>query len=818
MDLPLVLAGPIVRRVADDAVSVWVALRESKPVELAVWREPQISTGPGAVDSGADRIATGTATPRAVGKKLFVSVVTAKADPLPFVPGAVYSYDLLIDGVGLRDLGLLKDEQASPRLAGVHPDAPRHLALGYELDRLPTFVTVPPTIGELCLAHASCRRTNAPGPDALAYLDDIIKAHRADVAKRPQQLFLTGDQIYADDLAGCLLPQLNEIGRELLGFTETLPVEARDVPVDIEQFPALRRKRTVREIGRFTTTDGENHLLSLGEFLAMYLLVWSPRVWQPLAGADAVFTASPHVEANHLFDWESVEGSLADWREKHEKAYGTNVERVQVFAAAVPRVARVLANCATYMMFDDHEVTDDWMISASWRDRVINAPFGHDVLQNGYIAFTVMQMWGNDPAAFTHATGGQAPKNEVLLDTIEKIGTTAALAPATRAALDPLLATGQELKDPEATFHFSVPGPRHLVRVLDTRTRRRFIGRHGPPKLVGDSLDGQLPAGPLTDGREVLFVVSPVPVLSSRLFDNFAQPLSAVVKDLWANRKGKAKGDAAGPPSTGTEKMDIEGWGADEATLESMIQRLAGYPQAVVLSGDVHFSTSMRLDFWNAQATTQTANVVQLTCSPCRNAWPADIQAILRGGRFAQQLIAGIPYERIAWKEKAPIVVPQGTAITPGRRTRMRRAPSLLPAQGWPAGITVPADKPPDWRWRLTMLSDGRPRDQFPRPERLAPPLPRFTPASRADSYGRVAAAHAELALSDRELLRTSVFLPTVGIVRIEEAAGQRTVVHELWSIDSPGSVQGAPATIHRARLSPDPAIERPQLKVVPDA
>jgi hypothetical protein len=148
----------------------------------------------------------------------------------------------------------------------------------------------------------------------------------------------------------------------------------------------------------------------------------------------------------------------------------------------------------------------------------------------------------------------------------------------------------------------------------------------------------------------------------------------------------------------------------------------------------------------------------------------------------------------------------------------MRRAPSLLPAQGWPAGITVPADKPPDWRWRLTLLTDGRPRDQFPRPDRLAPPLPRFTPTSRTDSYGRVAAAHAELALSERELLRTSVFLSTVGVVRIEEAAGQRTVVHVLWSIDSPGSVQGAPATIHRARLGPDPAIERPQLKVVPDA
>lgn len=62
------------------------------------------------------------------------------------------------------------------------------------------------------------------------------------------------------------------------------------------------------------------------------------------------------------------------------------------------------------------------------------------------------------------------------------------------------------------------------------------------------------------------------------------------------------------------------------------------------------------------------------------------------------------------------------------------------------------------------------------------------------------------------------MFLSTVGIVRIEDAAGLRTVVHELWSIDSPGSVQGAPATIHRARLSPDPGAERPRLKVAADA
>ena len=179
------------------------------------------------------------------------------------------------------------------------------LALGYELDRLPSFVTPAPTISDLVLVQGSCRRTNAAGPDAMAYLDDLIAEHRLDLTRRPQQLFLTGDQIYADDLSGCLLPQINAIGRELLGFTETLPIDNRAVPVTIEEFPVQRRRKVVREIGRFSTNDGLHHLLSYGELLAMHLLVWSPSLWRPLTTADEVFVPSTKVEANHLSDWEA---------------------------------------------------------------------------------------------------------------------------------------------------------------------------------------------------------------------------------------------------------------------------------------------------------------------------------------------------------------------------------------------------------------------------------------------------------------------------------------------------------------------------------
>ena len=40
--------------------------------------------------------------------------------------------------------------------------------------------------------------------------------------------------------------------------------------------------RSLRRKPVFTTDNAENHLVSLAEVLAMYLLVWSPVCWQGL--------------------------------------------------------------------------------------------------------------------------------------------------------------------------------------------------------------------------------------------------------------------------------------------------------------------------------------------------------------------------------------------------------------------------------------------------------------------------------------------------------------------------------------------------------
>jgi hypothetical protein len=237
-----------------------------------------------------------------------------------------------------------------------------------------------------------------------------------------------------------------------------------------------------------------------------------------------------------------------------------------------------------------------------------------------------------------------------------------------------------------------------------------------------------------------------------------------------------------------------------------------------VLSGDVHFSSSVALDFWAGADATVDSRIVQLTSSGARNHPPRDIAAAVRAARFSQQLLRQLPFERLAWKEKAPIVVPQGGKISPARRSRMRRKPSLLPAAGWPAGTTAPADKPPDWRWRATGLRDDRTRSQINRPDRQPPDLPDFDPNDPVGSYNLIALKHVEQALSATDMMRTLVFRTNVGIVRFETSGSEQLVVHELWSMDTPDSTQGGPFTRHTASLTADPALAPPQLQVVADA
>jgi hypothetical protein len=56
----------------------------------------------------------------------------------------------------------------------------------------------------------------------------------------------------------------------------------------------------------------------------------------------------------------------------------------------------VMAHVPTYMIFDDHEVTDDWNIDADWRTGVAKKG-GAAVIEAALLAYFIFQHWGNAP-------------------------------------------------------------------------------------------------------------------------------------------------------------------------------------------------------------------------------------------------------------------------------------------------------------------------------------------------------------------------------------------------------------------------------------
>jgi hypothetical protein len=819
--VPLVLAGPIVRRVEPRRAAFWVALREQASVEVRTWEGAQFAAGgTGAVTGGASVFASGTASTVRLGDQLHVALVQVKpqAPAQPFGPGRVYSYDVIVTPSGgsatdLKAQGLLADG-ATPN---AHADAPHHVALGYLTDRLPSFATAPTSIEDLQIAHLSCRNVAGPGVDAMAYLDDHIGDHLLDPTKRAHQLFLTGDQIYADSVPAPLLTMLNKLGRELIGRFEKLPIGSAQVEASLANFPALRRQKLINGLARMTSGSAANHLLSFAEYAAMYLCVWSNAPWQAIGTPNEIFTAMPSTTENHLTPWgephllppgENCYASVNEWKTK--RAGDAKTKRVEEFRATVAKARRALANASTYMIFDDHEVTDDWNLASVWQDRVFTSPLGGTIIRNGVAAFTMFQGWGNDPAAYEKADSG----NKKLIEAIPAMLAGSAIPVAAEAAkVDDVIGLD---KSPSVDFHFTVDGPQHRVLALDTRTRRSFPGRLSPPKLLGGSLNKQIPTKPASWDKEVLIVISAVPVLGPPLIDRVGQPLAMHMVDFKAHVL-KLDPDKLAPCKKpeelrGAEEYDAESWAFQEDHLEKMLERLAPYGSVVFLSGDVHYAMSATLDRWQKKDTGETSNrFIQLTSSPSRNVFKDAIAGFMRMSTFgvrAQRF--GFPGERLAWKAKDPLDIPSGTKIAPGLRGRLKRTPVLVPAQHWKPGITIKSDRsPPDWRWRMNIVADVRPNSQRPDVP-PHPPLGADIDTSDAlPGYFRAVSRHGIAALQHFDHMRQIVFPNNFGLVSFPDDAGTRSVRHELWSAKRTDAGKGAPNTVHQVPLGV-PASESP--------
>jgi hypothetical protein len=501
-----VLAGPILRRVEPDQVTVWLALKEPQVVTLEILNVNDVLQF------------SGNRSTIRLGLHLHVVAVTARFDASA-TPAQTkleadqnYSYNLMFsDGTQLRG-------------------SPLSAAISYAPLALPSFALPPTDRKNLRLIHGSCRKAHGPSLDSMPAIDEIISIDVTDPRKRPHQLFLTGDQIYADDVADPLLYMLRDAESALIGWRETLPGD----PPGQELLPGKRTPLTRRAGLTASLHDADleakSHLLLFGEYTMMYLFAWSDVLWPDDADLPPFETTFPTAQGRSDSDTEYT-----------RESYKEETAAIKDFSRDLFNVRRALANVPTYMIFDDHEITDDWFMSMEWCISVIGSPLGRRVIQNGMLAYALCQGWGNNPAAFE--TG---PGSELLaaMDTFagsngsdeaarRRIANRLGL-PFDQVEADRFIADlkgrrylnhiGTEPWHNGISWHYLIAGSGYEALVLDTRTWRAYpdTRKHGYPALIGwDGFHAQilnLTTAPIGD---MTVVISAAPLLSTPLGDLF---------------------------------------------------------------------------------------------------------------------------------------------------------------------------------------------------------------------------------------------------------------------------------------------------------
>jgi hypothetical protein len=699
--LPLILAGPIVRRVEPESATVWLALKEPRLVTLRIYTRD---------DAGAlVPCIEGTRRTVRLGDHLHVVAVTARPglQDEKLAWGASYYYDVFFTP---PDSSASETGSADHLLThGVLVDDPAAVGslelLRYPGQPLPGFVLPPTDLNHVRVVHGSCRKPHGEGREALSALDTLLETAIRQGEERPQQLFLTGDQIYADDVAAPLLYALIDAGTFLFSgnVEERLPLS--DLPA--RSFPPSSRSDLVRNHAAFTTTTPQNHLLALSEFASMYLFAWSDTLWpDDLPAGEECWRDSPATPS----------------RDRDAEHYDETLVHLYRFCDTLPQVRRALANIATYMICDDHEVTDDWYLDGAWCQRVVVNPLSRRIIRNALLAYAIFQAWGNTPEQFASMQGA------ALLDALdgwrgEEQG--ACVAIVEDAVGMPLGLEDGELRLPQQAlrWYYSYAAAYYQVIVLDTRNWRLYHTPGDFPGLLSPAaIQAQLAAN-VREEVDVSIIISATPVIGVDFVENV---------QFWSHWRIKDN-----------YSYDREAWALEWDTFQRLLKTVSAMQRVVFLAGDVHYAFGASMEYWDLH-TQKTARLINFTSSPLCNEGSGSQIAVLAIGyprllRVLRRQAGSIAY--FAWD-----VIPGNHHLLTNyirtliykrlyqfwwslpRMIAASRSPYevVLPATGWDKGAFT--GLPPDRTYGVSYLRNtlypvpaGKAVPQVSARERLAP-------------------------------------------------------------------------------------------------
>lgn len=240
------------------------------------------------------------------------------------------------------------------------------------------------------------------------------------------------------------------------------------------------------------------------------------------------------------------------------------------------------------MIFDDHDVTDDWNLTAEWEQTAYSHDFSRRIIGNALISYLLCQAWGNTPATFDNA----------MLDNAEQA----------------LQQSGSDLHQQFITrllkfeqWHYQWPTEPPLL-VLDTRTRRwrSEVSISKPSGLLDWEAITELQQDLI--GHDAVVLIAPAPVFGVKLIEGIQKVFTFFGKPLL---------------------VDAENWMAHRGTAYALIN-IFRHPKTpknfVILSGDVHYSFVYEV---NLRAKQQGPDIWQITSSGLKNQFPPRLLDVL---------------------------------------------------------------------------------------------------------------------------------------------------------------------------------------------
>jgi hypothetical protein len=278
-----------------------------------------------------------------------------------------------------------------------------------------------------------------------------------------------------------------------------------------------------------------------------------------------------------------------------------------------PEVRWLLSTVPSAMIFDDHDVRDDWNTSAAWREQMREIPWWRERVVGAYMSYWIYQHIGN--------LRPERLREQGVYDDVCREG-----GPALRRYAE----TADEEVDGGELVRWSYGRDLGVARlvVIDTRSGR-VLDEQNRAMLSDD--EWELVEGFLRGDVEHLVVASSLPLALERSLHDLERWDDALAGGAWGRRFTRL-GERI------RQGADLEHWAAFPESFARLTRRLGevaagrhGSPPStvLVLSGDVHHSYVAPLRY--PEVDTRSA-VVQVVSSPLRNAVPAKVQ---RGFRFA---------------------------------------------------------------------------------------------------------------------------------------------------------------------------------------